>query len=92
MLTLGTGRIAGTFYKRNDTFHFFQSIPSDLQHRFKYRKIGQYLVTRKATNTVALSDRLKRYWGSFRMGMIYSKEIVSPLAPALKNRVRVDAD
>ena len=92
MLTLGTGRIAGTFYKRNDTFHFFQSIPSDLQHRFKYRKIGQYLLTRKAKNAVALSDRLKRYCGSSRMEMVYSKEIVSPLALVIKNRVRVDAN
>jgi hypothetical protein len=30
-------RLPVYFYKRNDTFYFSRSIPSDLQHRFKKR-------------------------------------------------------
>ena len=67
------------FYKRNHTFYFSRSIPSDLQHRFKKRKIEVSLRTKSeskaAKSAAALSDRLERYWDSLRMEMIYSREL-----------------
>ena len=72
-------RLPVYFYKRNDTFYFSRSIPSDLQHRFKKRKIEISLRTisesKAAKSAAALSDRLERYWDSLRMEMIYSREL-----------------
>ena len=72
-------RLPVYFYKRNDTFYFSRSIPSDLQHRFKKRKIEVSLRTKSeskaAKSAAALSDRLERYWDSLRMEMIYSREL-----------------
>ena len=72
-------RLPVYFYKRNDTFYFSRSIPSDLQHRFKKRKIEISLRTKSeskaAKSAAALSDRLERYWDSLRMEMIYSREL-----------------
>src|SRR5210317_2040509 len=73
------------FYKRNDTFYFSRSIPSDLQHRFKKRKIEVSLRTKSevkaAKSAAALSDRLERYWDSIRMEMIYSRELGISVVP-----------
>ncbi|XDZ67698.1 DUF6538 domain-containing protein [Alphaproteobacteria bacterium LSUCC0226] len=70
-------RLPVYFYKRNETFYFSRSIPSDLQHRFKKRKIEVSLRTKSeskaAKSAAALSDRLERYWDSLRMEMIYSR-------------------
>ena len=67
------------FYKRDDTFYFSRSIPSDLQHRFKKRKIEVSLRTKSeskvAKSAAALSDRLERHWHSLRMEVIYSREL-----------------
>jgi len=67
------------FYKRNDTFYFSRSVPSDLRHRFNKKKIEVSLRTKSeskaAKSAVALSDRLERYWDSLRMEMLYSKEL-----------------
>jgi hypothetical protein len=72
-------RLPVYFYKRNDTFYFSRSIPSDLQHRFKKLKIEVSLRTKSeskaAKSAAALSDRLERYWDSLRMEMIYSREL-----------------
>ena len=72
-------RLPVYFYKSNDTFYFSRSIPSDLQHRFKKRKIEGSLrkkLESKATKSAAaLSDRLERYWDSLRMEMIYLREL-----------------
>ena len=72
-------RLPVYFYKRNDTFYFSRSIPSNLQHRFKKRKIEVSLRTKSeskaAKSAAALSDRLERYWDSLRMEMIYSREL-----------------
>ena len=72
-------RLPVYFYKRNETFYFSRSIPSDLQHRFKKRKIEVSLRTKSeskaAKSAAALSDRLERYWDSLRMEMIYSREL-----------------
>ena len=68
-------RLPVYFYKRNNTYYFSRSIPSDLQHRFKKRKIEVSLRTKSeskaAKSAAALSDRLERYWDSLRMEMIY---------------------
>ena len=73
------------FYKRNDTFYFSRSIPSDLQHHFKKRKIEVSLRTKsesKASKSAAvLSDRIERYWDSLRMEMIYSRELGMRVVP-----------
>ena len=65
-------RLPVYFYKRNDTFYFSRSIPSDLQHRFKKRKIEISLRTKSeskaAKSAAALSDRLERYWDSLTDG------------------------
>ena len=67
------------FYKRNDTFYFSRSVPSDLRHRFNKKKIEVSLRTKSeskaAKSAAALSDRLERYWDSLRMEMLYSKEL-----------------
>ena len=72
-------RLPVYFYKRNNTYYFSRSIPSDLQHRFKKRKIEVSLRTKSeskaAKSAAALSDRLERYWDSLRMEMIYSREL-----------------
>ena len=69
-------RLPVYFYKSNDTFYFSRSIPSDLQHRFKKRKIEVSLRTKSeskaAKSAAALSDRLERYWDSLRMEMNFS--------------------
>lgn len=81
-------------YKRNDTFYFSRSIPSDLQRRFKKRKIEVSLQTKleskAAKSAAALSDRLKRYWDSIRMEMIYSRELGLPAAPQAKRQTSSD--
>ena len=78
-------RLPVYFYKRNDTFYFSRSIPSDLQHHFKKRKIEVYLRTKsesKASKSAAvLSDRIERYWDSLRMEMIYSRELGMRVVP-----------
>src|SRR6056300_695876 len=67
------------FYKRNDTFYFSRSVPSDLRHRFNKKKVEVSLRTKSeakaAKSAAALSDRLERYWDSLRMEMIYSREL-----------------
>ena len=72
-------RLPVCFYKRNDTFYLSRSIPSDLQHHFKKRKIEVSLRTKSkskaAKSAAALSDRLERYWDSSRMEIIYSREL-----------------
>ncbi len=45
------------FYKRNDTFYFSQSIPSDIQHRFKKRKIEVSLRTKSEAKPINLQQR-----------------------------------
>ena len=66
-------------YKRNETFYFSRSVPSDLRHRFNKKKIEVSLRTKSkvkaAKSAAALSDRLERYWDSLRMEMVYSKEL-----------------
>ena len=72
-------RLPVYFYKRNDIFYFSRSIPSDLRSRFHKRKIEVSLrkksEAKAAKSAAALSDRLKRYWDSFRMEAIYSREL-----------------
>ena len=72
-------RLPVYFYKRNETYYFSRSIPSDLQHRFNKRKIEVSLrmksEAKAAKSAAALSDRLERYWDSLRMEKIYSKEL-----------------
>jgi integrase len=72
-------RLPVYFYKRNDTFYFSRSIPSDLKHCFKKRKIEVSLRTKSeskaAKSAAALSNRLERYWDSLRMDVIYSREL-----------------
>ena len=72
-------RLPVYFYKRNETFYFSRSIPTDLLHRFNKRKIEISLRTKSeakaAKSAAALSDRLERYWDSLRMEMIYSREL-----------------
>ena len=67
------------FYKRNETFYFSRSVPSDLRHRFNKKKVEVSLRTKSevkaAKSAAALSDRLERYWDSLRMEMVYSKEL-----------------
>ena len=81
-------RLPVYFYKRNDTFYFSRSIPSDLQHRFQKRKIEVSLRTKSeskaAKSAAALSDRLERYWDSLRMEMIYSRELGLRVTPDAK--------
>ena len=83
-------RLPVYFYKRNDTFYFSRSIPSDLQHRFNKRKIEVSLRTKSelkaAKSAAALSDRLERYWDSLRMEMIYSRELGLSVAPQTKRQ------
>ena len=59
------------FYKRNETFYFSRTTPSDLLHRFNKRKIEVSLRTKSeakvAKSAAALSDRLERYWDSLRI-------------------------
>jgi len=78
-------RLPVYFYKRNDTFYFSRSIPSDLQHHFKKRKIEVSLRTKSESkaskSAAALSDRLERYWDSLRMEMIYSRELGMRVVP-----------
>ena len=73
------------FYKRNETFYFSRSVPSDLRHRFNKNKIEVSLRTKSevkaAKSAAALSDRLERYWDSIRMEMIYSRELGITVAP-----------
>ena len=87
-------RLPVYFYKRNDTFYFSRSIPSDLQHRFKKRKIEVSLRTKSeskaAKSAAALSDRLERYWDSLRMEMIYSRELGLSVAPQAKRQASND--
>ena len=68
-------RLSVYFYKKNDTFYFSRSIPSDLQHRFKKREIEVSLRTKSeskvAKSAAALSDRLERFWDNFRMEIIH---------------------
>ena len=73
------------FYKRNETFYFSRSVPSDLRHRFNKNKIEVSLRTKSevkaAKSAAALSDRLERYWDSIRMEMIYSRELGFSVVP-----------
>ena len=79
------GRSPVYFYKRNETFYFSRSIPSDLLHRFNKRRIEVSLRTKSeakaAKSAAALSDWLERYWDSLRMEMIYSRELGLRVAP-----------
>ena len=72
-------RLPVYFYKRNDTFYLSRSTPSELQHRFKKRKIEVSLRTKSeskaAKSAPALSDRLECYWDSLRMEVIYTREL-----------------
>ena len=81
-------RLPVYFYKRNETYYFFRSIPSDLQHCFNKRKIEVSLRTKSelkaAKSAAALSDRLERYWDSLRMELIYSRELGLRVAPDAK--------
>ncbi len=81
-------RLPVYFYKRNDTFYFSRSIPSDLKHCFKKRKIEVSLRTKSeskaAKSAAALSDRLERYWDSLRMEVIYSRELGLRVTPDAK--------
>ena len=81
-------RLPVYFYKRNETYYFSRSIPSDLQHRFNKRKIEVSLRTKSeakaAKSAAALSDRLERYWDSLRMEIICSRELGLRLAPDAK--------
>ena len=85
-------RLPVYFYKRNDTFYFSRSIPSDLQRRFKKRKIEVSLRTKSeakaAKSAAALSDRLERYWDSLRMEMIYSRELGLGVAPDTNREIK----
>jgi hypothetical protein len=67
------------FYKRNETFYFSRSVPSDLRHHFNKKKIEVSLRTKSEVNAAksaaALSDRLERYWDSLRMEQIHLKEL-----------------
>ena len=87
-------RLPVYFYKRNNTYYFSRSIPSDLQHRFKKRKIEVSLRTKSeskaAKSAAALSDRLERYWDSLRMEMIYSRELGLSAAPQAKRQASSD--
>ena len=87
-------RLPVYFYKRNDTFYFSRSIPSDLQHRFQKRKIEVSLRTKSeskaAKSAAALSDRLERYWGILRLEMIYSRELGLSVAPQAKRQASND--
>ena len=78
------------FYKRIKTFYFSRVTPSDLLHRFNKQKIEVSLrkksVAKTAKSATALSDRLKRYWDSLRMEMIYPKELVLRVAPDAETR------
>ena len=79
------------FYKRNDTFYFFRSIPCDIQHRFKKRKIEVSLRTKSEAkadkSAAALSNRLERYWDSIRMEMIYSSKLGLRVVPDAKTTI-----
>jgi hypothetical protein len=59
------------FYRRNETYYFSRTIPSDFLHRFNKRKIEVSLRTKSeakaAKSAAALSDRLERYWDSLRI-------------------------
>ena len=78
-------RLPVYFYKRNDTFYFSRSIPSDLQHCFQKRKIEVFLQTKSeskaAKSAAALPDRLERYWDSLWMKMNYSRELDMRVTP-----------
>ena len=84
-------RLPVYFYKRNETYYFSRSIPSDLRHRFNKRKIEVSLRTKSeakaAKSAAALSDRLERYWDSLRMEMIYSRELGVRVAPDAKTTI-----
>ena len=73
------------FYKRNHTFYFSRTVPSDLRHRFKKKKIEVSLRTKSeakaAKSAAALYDRLERYWDSIRMEIIYSRELGISVVP-----------
>ena len=59
------------FYRRNETYYFSRTIPSDLLHRFNKRKIEVSLRTKSeakaAKSAAALSDWLERYLDSLRI-------------------------
>ena len=69
------------FYKRNETFYFSRTIPSDLRHRFYKRKIEVSLRTKSkakvAKSAADLSDRLERYWDSLRITLAIQREFTS---------------
>ena len=44
------------FYKRNETFYFSRTIPSDLLHRFKKRKIEVSLRTKSEAKAAKSAD------------------------------------
>ena len=72
-------RLPVYFYKRNETYYFSHTVPADLLHRFKKRKIEASLRTKSeakaAKSAAALSDSLERYWDSLRIEMIYSRAL-----------------
>ena len=72
-------RLPVCFYKRNETFYFSRSIPTNLRYRFNKQKIEVSLRTKSETiaakSAATFSDRLGRYWDSLRMEAIYSREL-----------------
>ena len=72
-------RLPVYFYKRNETFYFSRSIPTDLRYRFNKQKIEVSLRTKSETiaakSAATLSDKLEGYWDSLRMRAIYSREL-----------------
>ena len=82
------------FYKRNQTYYFSRAIPSGLRHRFNRPKIEVSLRTKSklkaAQSAASLSDRLKRYWDSLRMEMIYSRELGLSIKPQAGNGAGVE--
>lgn len=92
LLSYGVGKVAGIFLQAKRIFYVSRSIPSDIQHRFKKRKIEVSLRTKpdtKATKPAAsLPDRLERYWDNLRMEMIYSHELDLKVLQDTKSRTR----
>ena len=77
-------RLPVYFYKRNDTFYFSRSIPSDLQHRFNKRKIEVSLRTNSVSKSLSLNGN--RAFMSWRASLkICSTALVPPWSLTGKN-------
>ena len=71
-------------YKRNETFYFSRSVPSDLRHRFNKKKIEVSLRTKskvKAAKSALVTVESK----------ILKKHIESCVKTSLKNKSAIDA-